>query len=1006
MEALPQYELEQHEWIGDIRSDGYLLRHKKSGARILVLQNDDENKVFNIAFKTLPTDSTGVPHILEHSVLCGSRKYPAKDPFVELVKGSLNTFLNAMTYPDKTMFPIASCNEKDFCNLMDVYLDAVFYPNIYRNEQIFRQEGWSYQMEKPEDEITINGVVYNEMKGVYSSPEDVLEREVMNSLFPDTVYGVESGGDPQCIPDLKYEDFLAFHSKYYHPSNSYIYFYGNMDIEERLNWLDAEYLSVLADTGSDASAKPYGCDSDLLQPPFTQLRRVSRSYSVSETDPLEDSTYLAWSAVIGTSTDTELSNAFAVLEYALLSAPGARLKQALLDAGIGNDIMGEYESGICQPYLSIIAKNANEKDAERFLAVIRETLEKIVEEGVDKKALYAGINSMEFRFREADYGTAPKGLMYGLDVLDSWLYDDTAAFSYLKQLDIYAALKERVESSYFEDLIRTYLLDNTHASLVTLVPEQGLTAKTDAALKEKLSAYKESLGESEIQEIIAATARLRAFQEIPTPAEDLEKIPMLTREDIGKKAPLLENTEYDWDGITVLHHDVFTNGISYLDLLFSADAVPAEDLGYLGILKAVLGMVDTEHFSYSDLNNDINGNTGGISVGISVFPTPDGIKAFMGIRSRALYEKLPYALNMSKEILTARFDDDKRLHEILAKLESRLSMQLSSAGHQAASGRALSYLSEFCAFNDAVSGISFYDLAADLEKHFDEKKEALKAKLKELVDLLFCRENLFVSMTSDADGLAALHAPLEAFVKGLPETPVYAASEGDLESKTGSNPRQPAISVQQPSATAKRQKLLLEKKNEGFTTPGQVQYVARAGNFRDSGFHYTGALHILKVLMSYDYMWVNIRVKGGAYGCMCSFSRRGDAFFVSYRDPHLSATNQIYEGIPAYLREFDADEREMTKYIIGAIGDLDVPLTPSMKGARALNAYFGGITEADLQQERDEVLAAAPEDIRALAPLVQAVLDADAICVVGNEEKIKEAGELFGSIRPLCGGEE
>ncbi|MCD7762957.1 MAG: insulinase family protein [Lachnospiraceae bacterium] len=974
LETLPQYELVQHEWIEDIRSDGYLLRHKKSGARILVLQNDDENKVFNIAFKTLPKDSTGVPHIMEHSVLCGSRKFPAKDPFVELVKGSLNTFLNAMTYPDKTMFPIASCNDKDFCNLMDVYLDAVFYPNIYRNEQIFRQEGWSCQLEKPEDEIAINGVVYNEMKGVYSSPEDVLEREIMNSLFPDTVYGVESGGDPQCIPDLSYEDFLAFHKKYYHPSNSYIYFYGNMDIEERLNWLDTEYLSAFTKLPEEELPVVE------KQPPFESMHRVSRKYPVSETDPLKDSTYLAWSAVIGTGGEVELSNAFAVLEYALLSAPGAKLKQALLDAGIGNDIMGDYEGGTYQPYLAIIAKNANGEDAERFLTVIRDTLEKTVREGVDKKALYAGINSMEFRFREADYGTAPKGLIYGLDVFDSWLYDDGAAFDYLKQLDVYAALRDRVETSYFEDLIQKYLLDNTHVSLVTLAPEQGLTAKTDAALRDRLCAWKESLSEEEIQVMIAATGRLRAFQETPSTQEELSAIKMLTREDIGKKAAPIENTEYVWDGVTVLHHDVFTNGISYLDLLFDAQEVPAEDLGYLGILKAVLGMVDTEQYSYSDLNNDINANTGGISVGISVFQTQSGIRAFMGIRSRVLDEKLPYALTMSKEILTSKFDDDKRLYEILAKLESRLSMQLSTAGHQAASGRALSYLSEFNAFNDAVSGIAFYELAADLEEHFEEKKEELKAKLRELVGLLFHRENLFVSVTNDAEGLAALRAPLKKFMNELTD-----------DSRMEHTLRGP---------------LPLEKKNEGFTTPGQVQYVARAGNFRDAGFAYTGALQILKVLMSYEYMWVNIRVKGGAYGCMCSFYRRGDAYFVSYRDPHLRGTNQVFEGIPAYLRAFDADEREMTKYIIGAISDLDTPLTPSMKGSRALNAYFSGITEEDVQKERDEVLSATPEDIRALAPLVQAVLDADAICVVGNEEKIKEAQELFDSIRPLSGAEE
>ncbi|MCD8105640.1 MAG: insulinase family protein [Lachnospiraceae bacterium] len=1042
LEVLSQYELLQQERIEDIRSDGYLLRHKKSGARILVLQNEDENKVFNIAFKTLPTDSTGVPHILEHSVLCGSRKFPMKDPFVELVKGSLNTFLNAMTYPDKTMYPIASCNDKDFCNLMDVYLDAVFYPNIYRNEQIFRQEGWSYLIEKPEDELTINGVVYNEMKGAFSSPEDMLERTIMDSLFPDTVYGVESGGDPEHIPELKYEDFLAFHKKYYHPSNSYIYFYGNMDIEERLTWLDQEYLSAFERSDEKTVIG--------LQAPFEEMHIVKRSYPVSAMDEafceglaeegedsLKDSTYLAWSAVIGTGTQVELSNAFDVLEYALLSAPGARLKQALLDAGIGNDIMGDYEGGVYQPYLTIIAKNANEKDSERFLSVIRKTLEQIVEEGVDKKALYAGINSMEFKFREADYGTAPKGLIYGMDVFDSWLYDEDAPFDYLKQLDVYAALRERVETSYFEDLIRNWLLDNTHTSLVELIPERGLTAKTDAALRKKLRAYKESLDAAQIDELIAATGRLRAFQETPSTLEELSRLPMLTRADIGKQAASFENEPYDWDGITVLHHDVFTNGIAYLDLLFDAGQVPVEDLGYLGILKAVLGMVDTEHFSYSDLNNDINMNTGGISAGVSVFPLPSegqeqgdcgrsGIRSFAGIRSRVLYGKLPYALKMSEEILSSRFDDDKRLYEILAKLESRLSMQLASAGHQAAVGRALSYLTEFGAFNDAVSGIAFYELVANLEKQFDEKKETLKEKLRSLVALLFREENLFVSVTCDKEGLEALRAPLEAFRKELGQNvdcPARMESEpeadGSCPAKAAKAPGTDGIHSDQAAKTpeadgscpvqaaedlAPRVRAFVpDKKNEGFTTPGQVQYVARAGNFRRAGLPYTGALKILKVLMSYEYLWVNIRVKGGAYGCMCSFGRMGDSYLVSYRDPHLRGTNEVFEGIPEYLKGFDTDEREMTKYIIGTISDLDTPLTPMMKGSRSLNAYFGQITEEDVQRERDEILAATPEQIRALAPIVQAVLDDQAFCVVGNEEKIKEAEDLFGSVKPLTG---
>ncbi len=966
-----QYELQKHEWIEDIRSDGYLLRHKKSGARVLVLENDDENKVFDIGFRTLPHDSTGVAHIIEHTVLCGSRHFPAKDPFIELAKGSLNTFLNAMTFPDKTIYPVASCNEKDFCNLMHVYLDAVFYPNIYLREEIFRQEGWHYELSDPAEEIIYNGVVYNEMKGAYSSPEEVLDREVVNSLFPDTAYGVDSGGDPDCIPDLRYEDYLDFHRKYYHPSNSYIYLYGNMDSEERLAWLDREYLGSFEEQPVDSEVT--------LQAPFDGMREVYRRYPVSETDSLEDSTYLAWNAVIGTSSDVKLANAFAVLEYALLTAPGAALKQALLDAGIGNDIMSSYESSIHQPYFSIIAKNANSSDKERFVQVIRDTLGRLAEHGIDQKALLAGVNSMEFKFREADYGSFPKGLIYCIDVFDSWLYDDDAPFDYLKQLDIYRELREKVGSGYFEGLIRTYLLDNPHSSLVVVEPERGLAAKKDAAVCKKLHAYKESLTDGQIRELIGYTEHLHAYQETPSTPEELEKIPLLAREDIGKEAAPLVNEEYDWDGVKVVHHDVFTNGIAYLDLLFDLSHVRADELVYLGVLKSVLGMVDTEHYSYRELSNEINANTGGISAGTSVYPvlgSPEEIRSFLGIRVRVLYGRLPFALDMAREIaLTSKFDDDKRLYEILAELKSRLEMRLQSNGHQAAAGRMLSYLSQVNAFQEEVGGIALYRLVEELEGHFEEKKEALKQELTSLAERIFRRGGLFVSMTSGQDGLEAARQPLLSFAAALPE--------GAGEACSGTLP--------------------LVKKNEGLMTQSQVQYVARGGNFADKGFAYTGALRILKVLMGYDYLWTNIRVKGGAYGCMSSFSRTGDSYFVSYRDPNLSATNEVYEGVPQYLGQFSADEREMTKYIIGTVSDLDTPLTPAMKGSRSLSAYLSGLTFEELQQERDEVLSATPEQIRALAPLVRAVLADDALCVIGNEEKIRKERALFGSIRMLAG---
>ena len=432
---LSAYELVRKQDVSDLQSVGYLFRHKKTGARVLLLENDDENKVFTIGFRTPPEDSTGLPHILEHSVLCGSKKFPAKDPFVELVKGSLNTFLNAMTYPDKTLYPIASCNDKDFQNLMHVYMDAVFYPNIYERDEIFRQEGWSYKLDEKESDLEYNGVVYNEMKGAFSSPEGVLDRVILNTLFPDTSYRNESGGDPDVIPELTYEQFLNFHKKYYHPSNSYIYLYGDMDMEEKLNWLDQEYLSKFDYLAIDSEIR--------FQKPFEQMKEVEMAYSITSSESEEDNTYLSYNKVIGTSLDEKLYLAFQILDYALLSAPGAPLKKALVDAGIGKDIMGSYDNGIYQPIFSIIAKNANLEQKEAFIQVVEDTLKEIVKNGMDQKALEAGINYHEFRYREADFGNFPKGLMYGLQMFDSWLYDDEKPFIHVEELKTFAFLKDR-----------------------------------------------------------------------------------------------------------------------------------------------------------------------------------------------------------------------------------------------------------------------------------------------------------------------------------------------------------------------------------------------------------------------------------------------------------------------------------------------------------------------------------------------------------------------------------
>ena len=605
---LNAYEVLQTEDLSDLKSKGTLLKHKKSGARVLLMENDDENKVFTIGFRTPPSDSTGVPHIMEHSVLCGSKEFPVKDPFVELVKGSLNTFLNAMTYPDKTVYPVASCNDKDFQNLMHVYMDAVFYPNIYQNDKTFRQEGWSYKLDDPDGELTISGVVYNEMKGAFSSPEGVLDRVVLNSLFPDNTYSVESGGDPEVIPELTYEQFLDFHRKYYHPSNSYIYLYGDMDMEEKLRWLDEKYLS-------DFENEPV--DSEIhLQKPFTEMKEVVQEYSIASEESEEDNTYLSYNKVIGTTLDEKLYLAFEILDYALLSAPGAPLKKALLDAGVGKDISGSYDNGVYQPIFSVISKNANVEQKEEFVRVIEDTLKDIVKNGINKKALRAGINYHEFRFREADFGNYPRGLMYGLQLFDSWLYDETKPFIHMQAIPTFEFLKEQVETGYFEELIQKYLLDNTHGSIVIIKPERGRTARMDKELADKLQAYKDSLSKEEIDALVKATKELEEYQEEESAPEDLAKIPVLGREDISREIAPIYNKELETSGVKLVHHEVETNGIGYTALLFDLSGIPEEKLPYISILQSVLGIINTKNYEYSELFNEINVHTGGIGTSL------------------------------------------------------------------------------------------------------------------------------------------------------------------------------------------------------------------------------------------------------------------------------------------------------------------------------------------------------------------------------------------------------
>ena len=969
IEELNAYSVIEKREIKDLNSVSYLLKHKRTGARIALLSNDDDNKVFYIGFRTPPKNSTGVAHIIEHTVLCGSDKFPVKDPFIELAKGSLNTFLNAMTYPDKTVYPVASCNDKDFQNLMDVYLDAVFHPNIYHEEKIFKQEGWHYEMESEQDPLTINGVVYNEMKGAYSSPDDVLYREIMNSLYPHTAYAVESGGDPDVIPELTYEEFLDFHRKYYHPSNSYLYLYGNMDMVEKLRYIDEEYLSKYDALQVDSALT--------VEKPFVGTVTVEKEYPIMESESEKKNSYLSYNVSLGKSLDRKTCFGFQVLVDVIGTVPGAKVKQAILDAGIGTDVICSFDSGVLQPYFSIIAKNADIEQKEEFVRIIEEQLQKLAEEGLDKKTLQATLNYYEFKYREADFGSYPKGLMYGLNMLESWLYDDAKPFYYIELLDTYRELKDAVQTSFYEDMIRTLLLRNTHKSLVTVKPVKGLTGKKERKLAEALATKKAQMSDAQIRQIVKETAELKEYQEEPSPKEDLEKIPLLTRADMRKEATAYRNTEKKVGDTVLLHHDVFTNGIGYLRFMFDLRQVPEELFPYVGILKILIGLVSTQTHSYGELYNEINLKTGGIAPAVNTYTDADDLSRYTAtfdMKAKVLYENLEDAFALVSEILTKScYTDSKRIFELIAEARSEKQAHMMSAGHTLAAGVALSYLSKPAMVMEQINGMPFYRMLEDLEEHFEERFPELSANLARLVECLFCAENLMVDYTSTEDGLCGVEELVEKFKKTL----YTAKTEGK-----GYDP--------QP-----------QKRNEGLMSSAQVQYVCRAGNFEKKGLPYTGALRVLRVMMGYDYLWTQVRVKGGAYGCMSGFKHSGESFFVSYRDPHLKRTLDVYRGIPEYVRTFHADEREMTKYIIGTISGKDVPRTPKMQGAISRSAWFCGITEEMAQKERDEILNAKETDIQALAPLIEAILSGKTVCVVGSEPAIEKEKELFDTVLPL-----
>lgn len=961
------FKLQKISHIDELDSEAYQFIHEKSGARLLYLDNDDDNKVFSITFRTTPTDDTGVAHIVEHSTLCGSRKFRTKEPFVELLKGSLNTFLNAMTFPDKTMYPVASQNDKDFQNLIDVYLDAVFYPLMTQMPEILMQEGWHYEINDVNDPLKYSGVVYNEMKGALSSPEGLLESRLLNYMFPDNTYSFESGGKPESIPSLTQKDFVDFHKKYYHPANSYIYLYGKMDIMQKLQFIDSEYLSAFdkIDIASHIDK----------QAPFKGEKRICDVYPVSSGEDKTGKTFLSYNFISGTALDTLKCFAIDLLDYVLFKSQSAPLRNALIKAGIGADVSSSFECGLLQPWWNVTVTGSEAENADKFRKVFIDTVNGLITKGIDKKLLQAAFNITEFKLREADFGQAPKGLIYNIQLMKSWLYDGDPIV-YLQYEQLLKDIKEKINTNYFEELLKEVIIDNPHKLLFTFIPNDKIAAENEQKLSDILKNKKAAMSETEIKGIIENTKKLKKRQQTPDSPEALKTIPLLTLNDIDKNAKKFIFEEKNIGGIKILEHNINTNGIAYINMYFDASVIPADKLPQAFLLVDILSKTATEKYSYEELANTVNLHTGGISFDLCAYSRngePESIIPKLIVKSKVLIEKMPQLFAILEEIISkSKFTDKTRIKELIIQSKTNMDLDILNSAHQIVASRLSSYFMPSGAYNEQ-GGLAFYSFIKNLADNFEEQYEKLCADFTELLASAFTRSNLLVSVTLKDSQYKAFTDEFSKFAAGLSEKeyPVQAFP------------------------------FVIDKKNEGFKSSSQVQYVGCGTNFIRNGYSYNGALLVLATILRCTYFWNKIRVQGGAYGAFVRFGTDGDLYFGSYRDPNLQETIQIYKDIVTFLKTFNVSDREMTKYIIGTISNLDTPLTPSAKGKSAAAAYIRNTDDEFVQKVRNEVLSVKQEDIRNLAEMIQNCLKDSAVCVVGNEDKLEENKDIFKSLRNI-----
>lgn len=986
------FAVERCETVPELDSDAYVLRHTTSGARLLYLACDDENKAFAIGFKTPPADSTGVFHILEHSVLCGSAKFPVKEPFVDLIKSSMQTFLNAMTYPDKTIYPVATTNEQDLYNLMDVYLDAVFNPAIYTKPTIFEQEGWHYELDLPEDvegeggvssaslregTLRYNGVVFNEMKGALSDPMSVLDDAVNAALYPDTAYAHESGGDPRAIPALTYEQFLDTHARHYNPSNSYITLYGDLDVDRALAFLDERYLSQpsAASRRMDAAVAAGEDPSALAPNPLDVQEPVTCEYKRVEMATTPENALVGLGLVLGSALDRKRTIAADILFEALLGSNEAPVKKAILAAGLGGNVVSYTAAESLQPYELIMLQNAQPGVARELRRVFQDACRDLCEHGVPRERLEAIISSNEYDLRQRDYGIAD-GVAIACDALSTWLYDDDAATLALKYGPVYEELRGELDGSYFEDLLRELVLENDHMALVELVPVDAAEGSEGAEAAE-LAAKRDAMTDAELADVVECTAALRAAQEAEDTPETKATLPRLRVSDIGEarpEPPLIVDTTAP---IPCLRHGIPTNRLAYAMQYFDLNCVAFEDLPYVTLLCRLLKQLPTREHSAEELDNLLAGKLGFLSFTTEVMTQPevDGVRPYLLVSAGALSEKIDALASLPREVwsstLLADADAD-RMRDVLTQIRIGLEQGFINNGHSAALGRAMSYSSPSAVVREQLSGVDFYLFLRDLLDHFDERLDGLRAKLTELAGRIFVADGCMASFTGSDEDFDA-----------------YWDAAGDLglDAGDGADAGRDALVVPAPC-----------DRHEAFVIPSDICFAARACDPRRLGIDVTGAWAVAANALSYDYLWNEIRVKGGAYGCGFRAAGERQTAFYTYRDPAIDPSIERVERAGAWLGSFEPDEAAFEGFIVSCVSGMDAPVKPYALTKRRNTTYLAGLDPHAREERRAQMLAATPGELRSLGADVTRIAAESPTCVFGGRDVIAKSNAGFNVV--------